>query len=322
MRDYTSPFSKTIVVTRKNPPSQYYGAITKAVKKGRKAKWIPEALRKCDYDEGMRLLKEWGRDNNTKLRVQGNFMSVCRMSGLAHNDPMAAAGILGQMSLNGLGPGTRATYMEYIRKKFPAAREASHAAGVCAADHEAHHAPDIEDAVLWQYVIHAPDEWRPLIYLMYVCGFRVKAIKFFRRRRIFLPPWKNWASRDLEIVVAVDKNRPKKGKRATLILPSSWNYPRPPTRQDYSFLMDGDADEKLFSNLTASKVNVVLRKISKEKSLPRPTTYSFRRGYINRVLELVKDKDKVNRYSLHFDPATVDAFYRRTAKEKEAMNKE
>jgi len=224
------------------------------------------------------------------------------------------------MANRGLGPGTRSVYMNYIRKKFSgAAYEAAYAAGVCAADHEAEHAPDLPDDLLWKFVEQAPPEWQPVIYLMYVCGFRIKAIRYFRRRRIFLPSWKKWLERDLEIVVAIDKNRRLKAHRTTLILPRAWKYPRPPNIDTWRFLQEGPQEECLFSEVTATKVNAVLRKIALDNGWQRPTTYSFRRGYINRIIPLVESKGKVHKYSLHFDETTVDAFYRRTAKERQAM---
>jgi len=313
------PFTRTLIVRRSRPPVPHHGP-SLIGKKGRKAIWEPRALNSADYAEGMRLLKEWGRDKSSQIRIQGNFMTVCRLSGRLHTDPMAAIGTLGQMSNSGLGPGSRSTYMNYIRKKFSAAHEAAYAAGVCAADHEANHAKDIADEILWKFVQLAPVDYQPILYLMYVCGFRVKAIKFFKRLRIFLPTWAQWRERDLEITVAIDKNRKKKGMRTTLVLPSKWNYPKPPTFAAWKFLMEGDQKECLFKEVTSTKINSALRKIAKTHGLPRPTTYSFRRGYINRVLQFVETKGQLTKFTLHYDEATVEAFYRRTAKEREAMH--
>jgi len=315
------PSTRVFTIRRSAPPIPYHGpTLVIRGKGGRKATWNPVALTRGDYDEGLRLLKEWGRDKAAQTRVQGNFMMICRLSGRSHTDPMAAIGTLGQMSNHGLGPGTRSVYMNYIRKKFStAAYEAAYAAGVCAADHEAKHAPDISDDILWKFVEKAPKEWQPIIYLMYVCGFRVKAIKYFRRRRVFIPAWSKWRERDLEIVVAIDKNRRKKAQRTTLILPRAWMYPRPPTMETWRFFHEGPQDERIFPEVTAPKVNSVLRKIATENGWPRPTTYSFRRAYINRVIPLVGSKGQLHKFTLHFDETTVDAFYRRTAKEREAM---
>jgi len=314
------PFTATIIVKRHTPPiSHNSGQAQRKGRKGRKSVWNPIALTKSDYDEGFRLLKEWGRDQRTQVRVQRNFLTICRLSGRSHTDPVCAIGTLGQMANQGLGPGTRSVYMNYIRKKYNAAYEASYAANVCAADYDAQHAKDISDEVLWKFVELAPPNDQPILYLMYVCGFRVKAIKYFRRSRIFLPRWRQWNQRALEIIVAVDKNRKKKGMRTTLILPPQWNLRKPPTYSAWQFLMEGDENECLFREVTATKVNNVLRKIAKDNSLTRPTTYSFRRAYINRVAHLVETKGQLTKFTLHHDEATVDAFYRRTAKEREAM---
>jgi len=154
---------------------------------------------------------------------------------------------------------------------------------------------------------------------MYVCGFRVKAIQYFRRCRVFLPAWSKWGQRDLEIIVAVDKNRKKRGLRTTLILPKAWNYPRPPTLEAWRFVVDGPQDERLFPSVTANQVNGILRTLSAKLGLTRPATYSFRRAYVNRVIPLIGSKGKLVKFTLHFDEAMVDAFYRRTAKEREAL---
>jgi len=310
------PFSRTVSYQRTRPPTR---AIPLLQRWGRKATWEVRPLQQCDYDEGLRILKAYGRRRDQPLRIQGNFMTLCRLSGTSHTDPMSAVGALGQMSNSGLGPGSCSTYMSYIRKKFPTSYEAAYAANVYAADHEAKHANDIPDEVLWKFVELSPPEWQPIIYLMYVCGFRVVAIKFFRRRRIFLPLYTKWGHRDLEIVVAVDKTRKKKGQRATLVLPRAWKYPRPPSYQTWQYLMEGDMDGTLFSNVSASKVNAVLRKLAKDHALKRPTTYSFRRAYINRVIPLAETKGCLKKYTLHYDETTVDAFYRRTARERDAL---
>ena len=188
------------------------------------------------------------------------------------------------------------------------------------ADFEGRHAPDIPDDILWQYVVEADFVWQSILYVLYVAGLRAKAIRYFRRNRIYVPKKRMWKKESLEFVVRIDKTRKRRALRAILQLPKEWDWiPQPPTDQTWQFFAEGDAEERLFEGVTASDINSELRKMSARLNLPRPTTYSFRRAYINRIIPLVNNKKQLTEFTLHFETSTVDAFYMRTRADKNKM---
>jgi len=120
--------------------------------------------------------------------------------------------------------------------------------------------------------------------------------------------------------VKIDKTRKRRALRAILVLPKEWNWiPEPPSPQTWDFFYEGDAEERIFEGITASDVNNVLHRMSMQLNLPRPTTYSFRRGYINRIIPLVRNKKHLTEFTLHFEDSTVDAFYKRTRADQRNM---
>lgn len=219
--------------------------------------------------------------------------------------------LLGQFDNAGLGPGSAQTYMTFVRSKYRgAAVEPLYAAEVRYADLENGHAPDVADESLWRYVELSRGRLQSLLYLLYVAGFRTKATKYFEKSRIWLQQRATWKEREfcLEVVVTVDKNRP----RYAFHLLGTFKQPPKPVLED---LQEGPEGEKLFAGMTATSVSAKLEALAATHGLPPVTTYSFRRSYLNRVAQLVRNKKELTGYSLHFAETTVDAFYRRRATE-------
>ena len=287
--------------------------LQKKPRRGRKAVWIPKAFTTADFDRGKELLAQWGRNTSAKQRVLSGYELACALGGHLPTDPKSAVALLGQFDNAGLGPGSAQTYMTFVRSKYRgAAVEPLYAAEVRYADFENGHAPDVEDECLWRYVELAQGRLQSLLYLLYVAGFRTKASKYFERSRIWIQQLAKWREREfcLEVVVTVDKNRRRRAHRTTLRLPSVWDIKQPPLTV-IEDLQEGFEDEKLFAGMTATKVNSYLKSLAALHGLPRTTTYSFRRGYLNRVAQLVSNKKELTGYSLHFAETTVEAFYRR-----------
>jgi len=282
-------------------------------------KWVPRAISEADLARGRAILEKWGPDHKNRIRVVADYELTCVLSGYDPRNPLAHVGFLGQLANSGLGPGTADTYINYVHKKHRM-HDVQKAASCRHADHEARHAPDISDEILWRYVEEADAKWQPVLWILYVCGIRTVALRYLRRRRISIPT--NWSKESIEISVKIDKQRKKKALRAILQLPFSWKWVLPPPSvATANFLREGDQEECLFEFATANAVLKELRAMSVRLGLPRPTTYSFRRGFINRIIPLVRNKQELTKYTLHFKPDTVDAFYRRTKDDERTMSR-
>jgi len=287
-------------------------------RKGRKKIWQVRPASQSDRDKGRELVMTWGRNDTVKRRVIGDYEQLCRMSNLDPNSPASVEAMLGQMENSGLGPGTQETYVRYVSKRYPrAAYDTAYAAGVRYADFENKHAPDVSDEDLCAYVDGARAEdvqAEAILYLLKECGFRTKACRFFRRFRVYLPPLDEWMSEDstMEVTVTIDKNRRRRQHRTTLRMECAlWEIP-PPSLRVWNFFMNEslDRNERIFSDFTATKVNKILARIAKRAGLPKATSYTFRRGYINRMIPRLKGKRELTKYTLHFKEETVEAFYR------------
>jgi len=280
--------------------------------RGRRPKWTPHAFTDADLNRGMQILKEWGPNHQDKNRVIMNFEICCHLSGMDKKDPRCAIALLGQMVNSGLGPGSCDTYIGYIHKRYKMF-DVLKAASARHADFESKHAPDVADEILWRYVVEAKPKWQPIFYLLYTFGLRPIAIRFLCRHRIYLPSKEHWGQECIEATVAIDKTRKRRALRATLSLPLEWDWILPPPSEEtWSLFTTGDPEERLFEGITASHIDTELRTMANVLQVPRPTTYSFRRGYINRIFPLVRNKAELTQYTLHFDVATVNAFYKRT----------
>jgi len=280
-------------------------------------KWFPRAISEADLNRGRILLEKWGPDHKNRDRVISDYELVCHLSGYETKNPLAHIGFLGQLANSGLSPGTSDTYIGYVHKRHRMTN-VTKAASARHADHEARHAPDLPDDVLWRYVQEASPRWAPIFWLLYTAGLRPVALRYLSRRRISVP--NDWKKEELEVSVRIDKTRKKKALRAILLLPKSWKWIRPPPSDDAAtFLREGDREEKLFEFATATAINLELRKMSQRLGIARPTSYSFRRSFVNRILPLVRNKAELTSYTLHFKKDTIDAFYRRTKDDERKM---
>ena len=287
-------------------------------RRGRKRLWTPLRFTAEQRERGAQLMKEWGRNTTQRTRILLDYEEACNLSGADPNDPASVEATMGQMDMATLGVGSIGTYLSHIKSKYRlAATQAVFAAGVRSADAESKHAPDIDDEVLWRYVVNARTvSVQAVLYLEFICGFRSIAARFVRRRSVWLPSWDDPEQEGPEIIVTIDKTRKKKSQRATIRLPFMWNIRPPPSWDVWCFIMRGDESDRLFPDMTASHINGALRRMSEEMGLPRPTTYSFRRAFINRIIPLVGSKKDLAKYTLHFKEETVEAFYRRSKKEQ------
>ena len=280
---------------------------------GRRRIWTPSPVTSADRERGRELIALYGPDRHASMRVIADYRHFCAISGFDPTDPEACAAVLGQMDNSGLSAGSLDTYMSIIKKVYRApAHDASYAAGVHHADEEGGHAPDLSDEVLWKYVEAANAIWQPLLYILAVYGLRIKACAWLTQSRTIFPAWDDWGSFSPEIIITVDKQRRRRCHRTTLRLPLEWDIlPPPPCEETLRFFSEGEPKDRLWPGITATAVNTELRRLSLELGLPRPTTYSFRRAYVNRVIPFVTSKKELTLYTLHFSEETVEAFYRR-----------
>jgi len=121
-------------------PRQY----KRKTRKGRAARWNPQAFTEADFNRGLQILDEWGPKHNNSDRVISTFETSCYLSGMNMRVPRSAVSVLGQMANSGLGAGTMDTYIGYLNKKYKM-RDVLKAASARHADAESRHAPDIAD---------------------------------------------------------------------------------------------------------------------------------------------------------------------------------
>jgi len=310
----------TTVTSDSSPTPRLFYSKQRTVTRGRRKIWVPRAITQADIERGRGIMQEWGPDCHTRYRVVGDFELMCKLSALLTSDPLAAVGFLGQLANSGLGPGSIDTYTGYVCKRYRSLTNVQKAAAARHADFDAKHAADISDDTLWTYVEEASPKYRAILWILFISGLRSRAIRFLRRRRIFIP--EKWGSADMEFVVKIDKTRKRRALTAILSLPKAWKWLRPPPHAEtLSFLQHGDQEERLFDDFKATDINAELSAISKRLDLPRPTTYSFRRAFINRIVPLVGKKSEMTKFTLHFQQSTVDAFYRRTQDDKNKIKK-
>jgi hypothetical protein len=75
------------------------------------------------------------------------------------------------------------------------------------------------------------------------------------------------------------------------------------------YYLVGDPEDRLFTGITASRINTVLKSLENTLKLPRATTYSFRRSFFNFVFSKIPEGAAMMPYTLHHSETVTKAFY-------------
>jgi len=144
--------------------------------------------------------------------------------------------------------------------------------------------------------------------LLWATGMRVKSISRLRGKQIC-------AAEDcLEVQVRIDKGRRKRSLRALLRLPWEWLGGRPPYNIEHSINSLPD-DHQPFAEFTATKVNYWLKSMGPKAGVGKCTTYSFRRAYINMIIQRCNgNMPLITSHTLHLTPTMIDTHYRQWQK--------
>ena len=199
--------------------------------------------------------------------------------------------------------GSRSAEINYVRKTA----QAFHA------DATTGHAPDIDGTILRKYVNRAPLAHQPILFLMKATGMRVRDIARLRRRQI------GYRKRgSLRVQIRLSKTAKRRALRTTLTIPSEWFGTIPTSFTCWLRNTCKSKNVKIFKGYTAAKVNEVLRRVSAKHDMPKPTTYSFRRDYMNFVREWCGGYADLERsYTKHMSTAITDAHYVRFKEDPE-----
>lgn len=282
-------------------------------RRGRPKLWTPSMSPLSSFTKGEEFVKTWGPPTSQKEEVLRSFRAYCELNGIKE-DTYALYGCVGEWK-EVYSPGTIENYVRFIFQHYrrPGMKRVLSAAEAYHADAENQHAPDVEERVLLRYVEEAEGPWRIPLYLLWATGLRPRALAFLRKSQISIDP------ENLRVQVRVDKNRRKTALRCQLRIP--WDWISEPSPEIIQELNEGSQRERLFQtnsfgpvpNMQA-RLNKELKRMAQEKSLELVTTYSFRRNFMNKVLERCPEEEKRRKYTLHFSPGMIHAHYERWKK--------
>ena len=152
-----------------------------------------------------------------------------------------------------------------------------------------------------------------VLFILMSTGMRVKDIARLRRRQV---GYRKRSS--LRVQIRLSKTAKRRALRTTLTIPSEWLGVVPASFTCWLKNTCKSKDAKMLKGYTAAKVNAILRRVGKKFDMPRPTTYSFRREYMNFVREWCGgDSDLERSYTKHMSTSITEAHYVRFEEDPE-----
>lgn len=278
-------------------------------KRGRPRIWWPQPAVKEDDEAAEELLMAWGPDESTSERIRRDFRLFGEINSL---DPLAALKPwIGQMLRSGLGYSTADTYVGYVRTLFPRYCPIygrwKKALALAHADQDTRQHVDLNTREVRLLLDRIRDPClSALIFILASCGCRCRDAARLRRKQILLT-----ADGFLRIEFRILKQRRKREHKYIFKAPLNWFGPPSATARRYLEL--GHPEQRLFGAFfLAAACNTALAPFyDGEQKLP--TTKTFRRYFINELLSWGDgDLHLVSKYTGHFRPGTIDAFYRRS----------
>ena len=307
---------KPTIVTRRNRTRTRLAAKIKADRKpkGRPKKWVPSIVTDEDKARGLQILADYGTPDDAEIRIVRDFHLFLTINEL---QPTGYAMLLwcGQCLVAGLGPGSLETYATFVRKVLPRGdpmiKKLTKALMRQHADFDTKSAPVVSDADLIAIMLLLPDDLRAGVFVMLIAGLRPIALKWLRRKQIAAWSKSRDASILLHVQIRVDKNAWKRVHRSQLAIPRAWTS----LTEVPEDLMDrynlGDPNHRLFwKDHSATELNQALAKVSRDHSLPRATSTSYRHGYMNRLFAIFDgDMEKIKPFTLHHSRFVTKAHY-------------
>lgn len=300
--------SAPVAPIRSRPPSRF-----KKPTESRR-KWVVRAVSADDKKKWEEIRNEYGpKATVDRDRVRSDYDEFCKLSGLEKNGE-SLGWCLGQMA-NKLAPGTVDGYIAYASEGSRTAdvNYVRKTAQAFHADATTGHAPDINGKILKKFVNLAPMAHQPVLFILMSTGMRVKDIARLRRRQV---GYRKKSS--LRVQIRLSKTAKRRALRTTLTIPSEWLGVVPASFTCWLKNTCKSKDAKMLKGYTAAKVNAILRRVGKKFDMPRPTTYSFRREYMNFVREWCGgDSDLERSYTKHMSTSITEAHYVRFEEDPE-----
>jgi len=271
--------------------------------KARRKYW-PRAVTEADKAAWERLKRAYGANTDNRDRVNDDYDVFLRAS-LLESNAESLGWFLGQMSRD-LAASSCASYLKHVlaKNRVNGSKLVRNVAEAYNADTIGGHAPDIELNVLLKYIELAPPEIQPVLWLLLVTGLRVKDLSRLRRRQIARK------KTGLSFLLCLTKGRRRRCLRCKLDIPAEWHGKIPDSLIEILVQSRQSKKKRIFKNHTANKLNAQLRKMSKSHNLPRPTTYSFRRHYMNFIVEKCGgDVARQATFTKHISASITEAHY-------------
>lgn len=277
--------------------------------RGAVTKWFPNLAQPGDHDTFKEKFAIYGPKTKQRDRIRQKFLRFKELN--PTESPISAVEkLIGQWLNSGLRPSTCETYLKYLqpliiketreREKISEIRrciEAMHA------DSDTRIAPQLSSDSLTRILSLTKGRLQAFLWIMYQTGLRSKAISVLRRKQI-----KYCAQQGLRIQIWLDKNHRHRHLRVTLSIPPMLLSPI--TKTTKTIIEEGLPDERPFQNFTANHVNNNLRRLCQRHGITSPTTYSWRRAYMNRVKSFCKgDAQEMKKYTLHLSNSITEAHY-------------
>ena len=271
----------------------------------RRQLWMPTRVLAEDREAARALAAAWADPNwGTQERVRRHVLDFLRLNQEEDNPFLLLAG---QMKRCGLRFSTIVTYLQYckplvsswslpIRASYRSTLRMAHLAH---ADEDTKQIKDIDLQEAMAFVNASKGTLKCFAYILGLTGARARDLSRLRRKQIRV------TDTGIRIEFRVMKNRRKRAMRAAVFFKYRDFFPASPRTLKY--LREGDKEQSLFGNWNANSFNQKSKLMS--EPLSRITTKSFRRMFINRTFERLKDVEKVKAYTLHISSRTIQAFY-------------
>lgn len=304
---------RRLFVTPQRLARRSFKGSKKKRKSSQRRMWRPRVLRPGDVEAGEAFMATWGISKSARDRVRADYGTFCELNSYTTNSVDAMQPWVGQMTVDGLAPGTIDTYAGYVKSMFPRdhrARNVHAATQRHHADADTQHAPNVAEIGLYEYARRAKGKvMKSLVEVELLTGIRLVAARGLRRSQIYAPTVEQDSEHILTVQLRIDKNIKKRTHRATLRIPRAW-FPDGVSESTLKYLREGDADERLFSWATNGVFSREMLAIERAHGLPHATAGSFRRLFMNRVFENTGgDKAAMKKFTLHHSEYVTEAHY-------------
>ncbi len=286
---------------------------TSSTRKGRRPMFVPSTVDKADYDAGIGYISRHIVEDRVRHRAIAVFDEFLRKNP-TFTTTTAIIPFLGQMQRSGLSDGTMREYMKHVATAYPSpdSRKAHKACIRAYADAETSHALDVRRQVLLDLPSRAEGVLRAAIFLLTNTGSTLADLQRLRRTQVV------FAHGRTLVQWRLTKRKTKRRQRREVAYPDKWGIDPKPLFID-RFWSDS-IEQRPLASVTVAQVNAFVRSNCDSTGGRFPTTYTFRRSFINHVLrQLDGDLDKCLQYSGHCSKDMILAHYQYTHAEEELI---